>query len=449
MIGARASGNRPVMNSRSVNLALWGLNLGFLGVIGYLLYLIKISPVPVNYITKTELVTNKVTQIAVRKVNATNYLASLLNRPLNWSALESTNYAIYIANLRSFGCPDETIEDIVLTDIAKLYAKRRAELRAQLPQPRYWQADTWEDTSPPYQEVRRQLRELDDEQRALVKELLGVDFQAEMTKYLGGEENQQTQYDFLPPAKRGQISDLLRKYDEMESDFYSRTRGLMLPQDEAELRKLQKQREDELASVLTADELLEYQLRNSATAQNLRAQLGEFNPTEAEFRKIFQLQKSFDDTFSQNPDLDDSASDDARARAQREARKALDDEIKSTLGETRYAQYQRAQDSDYRTLAALTERFELSPDVAGKVYDMKQAAEKQKRRIEEDPNLTEDQRWAALLAVAKETQKSVSQALGDQVFKNYQKAGGNWLKRLGNIAPPPAAALPAEEDFAQ
>lgn len=39
-------------------------------------------------------------------------------RQLNWRQIESTNYSEYIANLRSIGCPEPTIRDIVAADVA-------------------------------------------------------------------------------------------------------------------------------------------------------------------------------------------------------------------------------------------------------------------------------------------------------------------------------------------
>src|SRR5207249_9862591 len=98
-----------------------------------------------------------VTQIAVRKINATNLLGVLASRSLNWRALESTNYVVYIENLRNFGCPEETIRDIIITDIAKLYARRRAELRAQLHPYKFWEsADPVSGTPTTSPELQRQ-----------------------------------------------------------------------------------------------------------------------------------------------------------------------------------------------------------------------------------------------------------------------------------------------------
>jgi hypothetical protein len=423
------------MNSRSVSLALLGVNVALLGILGYMVFLLKVSPVPIRYVPKTVVVTNTVTQIAVRKVNATNVLAGLLSRPLSWSMLESTNYATYLANLRAFGVPEETIHDIIITDIAKLYARRRAAVRAQMPPPPYWRTgDAWDDAAS-HPEIQRQLRELDAEQSALVKELLGVDYQKEIARYWSAEDPRERQYGFLPPAKREQVAELLERFEQREQDFYVRTRGLMLEQDEAELRRLQQERDAELAKVLTPEELEEYQLRNSETAQALRSRLRGFQPSEEEFRQIFELQRSFDQTFNQPFDNDSERDREIREQARQEAQQAFEDELKKTLGEKRFAEYQRAQDNDYRTLLSLTERFELSQDAAAKVYEMKVAAERQRQRVEADPHLSEDQRLAALLAVSRETQKQVAATLGPQVFKAYQRAGGGWLRRLApNLA---------------
>ncbi len=42
---------------------------------------------------------------------------------LHWSAVESTNYFEYVANLRRIGCPEQTIADIVAADLRALYAE--------------------------------------------------------------------------------------------------------------------------------------------------------------------------------------------------------------------------------------------------------------------------------------------------------------------------------------
>lgn len=402
-----------------------------LAVVGYMVYLLKITPSSTRYVNNTRVVTNTLTQIAVRKINATNLLAALANRPLNWAALESTNYYIYIANLRGFGCPEETIKDIILTDIAKVYARKRAEVRRQGQPYRFWSPNLAENSMDP--KLQRQLAELDREQRSLVRNLLGVDMQVELAKYWE-EDFDPAAYDFLPVEKRDQLMSMKVKYDEMEQEIYVRAQGIMLEQDEADLRMLQQQREVELASILSPQELEEYELRHSHVADNLRNQLTGFEPNEEEFRRLYRLQKDFEDQINRAlPESSDEVQAEIRARAQEEGQRALNDEMRKALGPERYSEWQRAQDPDYKALVQIADRYNLPADTSQKIYNFKTQAEQQKLQIESNPNLTEEQRQAALTAIANETEKAVAGAMGANVYKSYVRVAGQWIQSLNEI----------------
>jgi hypothetical protein len=425
------------MNTRMLNVILVGLNLSFLGVIGLLIYLQKTTPPPPVELLPARLLTNTVTQIAVRKINATNLLAALASRNVSWANLESTNYYVYIANLRAFGVPEETIRDIIIADVSKMYGRQRAALRAQEERPKFWHTgEAWETDGASNPALRRQLRELEEEQRELLRQLLGIDYKAELTKYWEGEDPQERKYDFLSPEKRDKLVALQEKYEALEQELYSRTKGLIMDEDQEQLRRLEKQREAEMAQLLTPQELEDYQVRHSATANSLRYQLSGFEPTEEEFRKIFHLQKTFDDEFSTGFDATDEKQADIRARAQQNAQEALDEEIKKVLGDQRYTEYQRAQDGDYKALVQLAERFEMPREVASKVYEMKMEAQRQKQAIETAANLTDEQRQGALDAIARETERSVAQIMGDKIFKAYRRANGQWINNLTALPEP-------------
>lgn len=51
-----------------------------------------------------------------------------------WSQLESSDYRTYIANLRSVGCPEQTIRDIISADVDSLYATRREQFEKAVSQ---------------------------------------------------------------------------------------------------------------------------------------------------------------------------------------------------------------------------------------------------------------------------------------------------------------------------
>src|SRR5713101_1533255 len=409
------------MNSRQISLGLLAVNLALLGVVGYLVYSLKFGPAPAAEAAKGKVVTNTVTQISVRKVHA--------------------------ANLRASGCPEETVRDIILTDVAKLYARRRAALRTQGKPYKFWQTGDGTDGSA-NPELQNQLRALDKEERGLVKTLLGVDLQTELAKYSEGDDAQERMYGFLPAEKREKLQGLQASFDDLEQAVYDRSRGLMLDEDQEELKRIQKQKEAAMAKILTPEELEEFNLRNSSTANNLRAQMSGFTPTEEEFRKIFRLQKTFESEINKGFDATDDKQMEIKARAQDEAQNALNDELKKVLGDQRYAEYQRAQSGDYRTLTQMADRFELPADVAGKVYDMKQEVERQVQKIDANPNLTDEQRQKVLAAIAQETDRSVAQAMGPNAFRAYQKTAPPWLQGLNNAAvspppvPPPTLALP-------
>lgn len=439
------------MNSRRIGLLLMAVNLGLLGMLAYMAFTMKSGPTGTTGTVRTEVVTNTVTQIAVRKINATNnLLAALAGRPLSWRALESTNYVLYIENLRGFGCPEETIRDIIITDVAKLYARHRAELRRQLQPYKFWEPTDPAGGRAGSVDYQRQLRELDRQQRQLIRELLDVDLRTEMARYTNDGDYPERDYSFLPQEKQERVQSLSEQYDELEQDVYSRARGLLVGADLEELKQIQRQRRAELASVLTPEELDEYELRRSDTADNLRGALGAFRPNEDEFRRIFKLQRTFDLEFAQGFDNRDHAAMENQSRAAYQAGQALNSELAKTLGPERFAQYQRSQDGDYRALLQVTDRFDLSADVAAKVYNMKQAAEAIKAQVESSPNLTDEQRAQAIAGIAKQTQRSVAAAMGGEVYNTYANSGGDWLGNLGAIdesrvprpPPPPGTTLP-------
>lgn len=52
-------------------------------------------------------------------------------KSMRWSQLESTDYSVYMANLRAFGCPPETIRDIILGDVESLFAQKEKDVQDQ------------------------------------------------------------------------------------------------------------------------------------------------------------------------------------------------------------------------------------------------------------------------------------------------------------------------------
>ncbi len=205
------------------------------------------------------------------------------------------------------------------------------------------------------------------------------------------------------------------------------------------MRQLEKQKEAELAKILSPEELEDYQLRTSSVANTLRSQMVGFEASKEEFRQLFRLQKTFEDQFSSAFNPTDENQLGIREKAQDQAQLALQEEMKKTLGEKRYNEYQRAQDVGYRSLAQLVDRYQGSSDLAGKVYEMKLEAERQKRVLEANPNLTPERRIAAANALAQATRDSVAQTLGgdkSKIWNAYSNFGGQWIDELSAVEIP-------------
>ena len=115
-----------------------------------------------------------------------------------------------------------------------------------------------------------------------------------------------------------------------------------------------------------------------------------------------------------------------------------DDGLDAALGEERYKEYKRAEDSDYQNLFRLADSRKLERTTVGQVYQLKDEAQEAAKEVRRNKDLSEDQRTAALAAIRAETEKTVMQALGERNFKTYKRYA-YWIR---NLAPPPPSSPP-------
>src|SRR5688572_18371934 len=101
-----------------------------------------------------------------------------------WRLLESDDFKRYIENLRSVGCPEQTIQDIIIAEVNKLYAGKEAALRLRPEHLKPWELFAVSANSG--MERERKQRQLLREKRALLKELLGIDVPVEFPSSMSG-----------------------------------------------------------------------------------------------------------------------------------------------------------------------------------------------------------------------------------------------------------------------
>lgn len=352
-------------------------------------------------------------------------VTNTLVRKITWEQVESPDYRQYIQNLRSIGCPDETIRDIILADVNKLYDSKRKQIRGASRKFEYWKPGNPMAAIMGDSDTLKQRRALEEEKLKVLKDLgIQPDAMNQLMAVAGGNA-MDAMFDFLPESKRIEVTKVMTEQQtKMAESMKDGT-----PDTEAIL-KMQQETEDALRASLTPEEFLDYQLRFSMTANMLRQQITGFDPTEDEFLKVFKIKEEFDREYS----LFGAANEtEAQQLKRSEAQTQLNNQIRESLGPERYADYERAQDYSYQQLYQIAKKAELPPTVANEVYGMKRTAENQANRIRSDASLSQEQRSAALAAVRAETERSMQQSLGDKGWEQYNRPNNTWWLR--NLAP--------------
>src|SRR5213075_2397909 len=125
------------------------------------------------------------------------------SKSFHWSQLESSDFQQYMANLRAVGCPEETIRDVVIAEVNKLYAPKFAALMAQTQQYEYWKPTSRKSR----EALNKQLEALRGEKRELLKTLLGIDSDPseQWANITADQLVEQGRFGFLSAEKQKQV----------------------------------------------------------------------------------------------------------------------------------------------------------------------------------------------------------------------------------------------------
>jgi LysM repeat protein len=314
---------------------------------------------------------------------------------ISWSHVESPDYATYIANLRSIGCPEQTIRDIIIADVNALYAKRRA-TEIISPQQEWWRSE------PSPQVVKLAADKyiaLDNERRALLTKLLGADWEGGDLAGLPRPSRPGITLDgpllgTLSAETKQSVANISAAAQDRMQAYLQQMRDAGRNPDPAELARMRQDTRDQLAGVLAPAQLEEYLLRYSQTANDLRADLGKlkyFNATPDEFRAIFRATDSID----QQIQLLGPATDPVTASQRASLEQQRDSAIRLALGPARFQQSQKLQDPLYQQAMA-TAIQNGDPGSADAIYGINLAAQTEQSGIQSNSNLTDAQKALAL-----------------------------------------------------
>jgi hypothetical protein len=323
--------------------------------------------------------------------------------------------------LRAEGFPGTLVRAILSAQISAKYAAQRKAIEGAEELP-YWKARQ------PDPKISAALRELARAERKEMRDLLGPD------PYNFAAENYKRQIPSLATEKAEELASIAARYSDKRQDLYSS--GTF---DGPKLAELDKAMHAEFAAVLTPQEMEDFDLRMSRTAQQLQNGLTAFNPTEAEYRALYKLQAAFDAQYS--PLYGAVQGEDARTRMQ--ARNQLQEDIKATLGPDRYADYERATDYNYRQAAQLVARLNMPPETANDLYAIQKEYTQKQRDVMQSMQRTRpanreeaQQRMQAMqeqfTALQQEATARISTVFGNNAdaLDAYKTYGGQWIKNL-------------------
>lgn len=390
-------------------LLVFGLSLAINVILGVFLLRLKNSSVP---LTETTLPESPAAATSTPKAPLPPKADSIL-----LAALESGDLPALVARLRREGFPPDIIRAIVGAELGELFITRRKELDPEEETRPFWK------TRPLDPKINAELSRLSREHAKLLRDVLGDDAQDPLALAA-----QNRRFDGVPPEKLDKMKRIMRDYDDMRSDAYAVAyAGGMAPAANREkLAAIDKAQREDIAQLLSPAELLEYNLRSSPTAAGLRNQLSAFQPSEAEFRTLYQLQAAFNEQ-NGNP-FGPMSPEQMRQRT--EAQKQLTEQIKAALGPERAADYVRASDPNYRQTSQLVARLQLPTETSNQVWSVQQDIQQRSRALAANSSLSTEERTQQLAALTNEAEAKISATLGARGFESYKQYGGQWMQQL-------------------
>lgn len=343
-----------------------------------------------------------------------------------WRSVESPDYRKYVANLRAIFCPEETIRDIIVADVNKLYAARwRNLLEEDSKQFRYWQTG---DGLPgfPTAILNQQAESLDSERRALLKELLDLNVTDSIADLAPVDPIELT-LSFLPADRREQVIAAQSRFAREQSAViaeYSGTEELSV-----RLENLRNAYQMELGTLMTPEERRRFEMTTSPLAMALRMELEGFEPTEEEFRQIYEARKlqearveAAQAEVALKATLELAELKAAEETHQREL--DLHSQLLAELGPQRYAELQHTTDPQYQTLMRVSRINEVPAIVANRIYELQQIARLESEKVRANTSFTLEQKEAALAGIQAETTRTIRENFSPAVLRVYQQWNG-------------------------
>lgn len=330
-----------------------------------------------------------------------------------------------VAELRAAGLPDSLLRLVVQAAVGEDFARRQRAIFDFSSVP-YWREPT------PTAEQTKAMRALDRERRALLADL-------GLSPSPFEQSVRQRQFGGLPEAKAAALEKIQQDYTDLRMELFSQRQG---PNEDrlAQERLLREEQQRDIEALLTPAEKLEWEVRTSGAAANLRRQLREVEVTEEEFRSLFAAQRSYEQVTQPGGSFPQGVRSIDQQEAALDAWDAQQAELRRVLGDDRYrkAALQSPNVFGSRLNEFIEARPQLGSDQVAAILRLPQAISVEMARANSGPGISADERRARTAAVRDRIRAELTQLLGATTAQELIATGA-----LPGFGRPPGATPPA------
>lgn len=337
----------------------------------------------------------------------------LVTNRFHWRELESPDYDVFVANLRAVGCPEKTLRDLVLADLRTAF---NAAICTSSPAPPFWTGGRERAQA----ERARQARtaKLNADYAALAQRLLGVDFQPDADRQPDLTEQALLRFVSgpLPEETFQRFRNVMSQFDGLKKRLNEAEGGVVLPADAAARQALRVDLQRALAATLSPAQLEEFQARVIAIPDSSFAlETDALEMTPVEFRALNVLRARHFDPLREAVEAEEPSEAEQSA-----AEAAFRSEARAWLGESRFADFVRSQDEDYRSLyTALA--GEVGRAAVGQAYEISRLARAESDRLDADDALDPAERRQMQVQIRQLTETELRRVLGAKAFQEGGK----------------------------
>ena len=325
----------------------------------------------------------------------------------HWSAMESSDYRQYIANLRAAGVSEQVIRDIIVADVSQHFNKRAKEIWQPRPTA-YWQKYNNEQPNPKQME---EMSAMSKEHGNTLKELLGVRMgQQEMidTVYLQihGHERELL---LLSPDKREAAMAALADADIEAKVMKLHSTGSYSTRDE---QKLFNEKLKLLADVLSPEELEEFHQRNSPFGVHLKSEVRYLGLSSEEYKQLLAAKESSGDKLQTK------------------------DAVQKLFGEERAKEFERTSSAFYINARTGAEAEGIPLDRVDQAAKLATDSTTAAFTTLQDKTLSVEERKAKLKELQIQTEAKIKELLGDKASKLVVRDLNNLMRSQATYIKP-------------